>query len=260
MTSICEIIETIHLEAQSIDSIFRNKPRYLMSLYAKEGMKKMGLTFGLNLTSMNVRVPSSGVVYHPKGYETFVRAYIINSDGKRIELNINNKLPAEIRHYLTLCDGSLLSCGDEEIYDTCIDTNDDKPKEDICGCDPYDEEESCSVCVRNHLLEDIKRYGDSWINTNKKDRFEFSEDLEGVAVCIEYISNQTINADDSAIAVDDKYSEMLEYYIKYRLLQGGQDTMQMAEYYNKKYKGLSYSLSSKDNPLSKNDIFKFFMS
>ena len=61
MTSICEIIETIHLEAQSIDSIFRNKPRYLMSLYAKEGMKKMGLTFGLNLTSMNVRVPSCGV-------------------------------------------------------------------------------------------------------------------------------------------------------------------------------------------------------
>lgn len=253
MTSLFEIVETIHLESQNIDSLFRNKPRYEMNRHAKDGMKKIGLTFGLNVKGMNFKVPSSCDVYKPDGYEAFVRAYLINCDGKTIELNINNKVPSEIKHYLINCDGSIIDNCEDDLYDNCLVCN-----ENGNGCsDAYCKNcEGTGVCCPNdfkQLFKDIETYKNSWIKEHS-DRFEFSSDLEGVAVVIEYISNQTAGIEECAIKLDDKFSLMLEYYIKYRLLESGQETMQQSQYFRKRFKELRDAETVKSNPLSRNDI------
>lgn len=254
MATLSDIIETIHLEAQSIDSIFRNKPRYLYGLYGKEGLKKLGLTFGTNIIGMNVRIPSSCKVYKPQGFEAFLRAYLISCDGKTFELKTNNKIPNEVRHYLTNCDGSLIA-GCEELYDKCIDCN--SASGDINSVD-----NACNTCGGKgkycpsdieKLLADIETHKDSWIS-EKKDYFEFSSDLEDYAVVIEYISNQTAGAEECALNVDDKLELALEYYIKYRLLEGGQETMQQAQYYRRMYKNIKDAEVVKSNPLTQSDL------
>lgn len=44
-TTLHEIIEDIWMEAQDIDSIFRNKRRYMMVRYAKEGLRELEIKF-----------------------------------------------------------------------------------------------------------------------------------------------------------------------------------------------------------------------
>lgn len=261
MTSLFEIVDAIHLEAQGIDSIFRNKPRYLMAMYAKEGMKKLGLTFGLNIKGMNIRIPSSCVVYKPIDYEAFVRAYLINCDGRTIELNINSRIPSEIRHYLVDCDGSLIDGCNEELFDNCLECN-----EDGTGCknDQCVKCEGTGICSKycpsemEQLISDIEKYKNSWIKEHN-DCFEFSSDLEDMAVIIEYIGNQTDGIDECAIQLDDKYAMILEYYIKYRLLEGGQDTLQQSQYFRRLFKNHRDAQMVKDNPLTKNDLLSILL-
>lgn len=251
-----EIVDIIYLESQSIDSLFRNKPRYLISLYAKEGMSKLNLTFGLNIIGMNFTVPSSCVVYKPQGFEAFVRAYIINCDGRTIEIDHNHKIPSELRHYITDCDGSLLGGCNEDFFDHCLDCNNSNNKSDS-HCDNF-----CDTCngtgrvanrYTNQLLRDLETYKDSWIKVHK-DRFEFSSDLEDVAMVIEYISNQTVGVEDCAIEIDSQYAEALQYYIKYKLLEGGQNTLNQAQYFRKLFKATRDKELVNTNPLTKNDL------
>ena len=253
MATLSDIIEKIHLEAQTPDSIFRNKPRYLYGIYGKEGLKKLGLTFGTNIIGMNMRIPSSCRVYKPEGFEAFVRAYLISCDGKTFELKVNNKIPNEIRHYLTNCDGSLIT-GCEELYDNCIECN--SQGDNTCidsSCHTCGGTGKCCPSDIEKLLADIENHKDSWIS-EKKDYFEFSSDLEDYAVVIEYISNQTAGAEECALNVDDKLELALEYYIKYRLLEGGQETMQQAQYFRRMYKNLKDAEIVKANPLTQNDL------
>lgn len=253
-TSLFDIVETLHLEAQSIDSLFRNKPRYLYNLYAKEGLKKIGLTFGLNVKGMNFNVPSSCVAYKPEGYEAFVRAYLINCDGKTIELSVNHRVPEEIKHFILNCDGSILDDCAEGIYDNCIVCN--KSGNGDCidlHCVSCSGTGKCCPSEIEQMLNDIEAYKNSWIKEHK-DRFEFSSDLEGMAVVIEYVSNQTADLDECAIHLDEKYTDILEYYIKFRLLENGQETLQQSQYFRKRFKELRDAQITKNNPMTRNDI------
>lgn len=255
MTTLFDIIETLHIESQQIDSIFRNKSRYLMARYAKEGMKKLNLTFGLGLKGFNLFVPSSCVVYKPEGFERFVRAYVINCDGKTIELKRNNKIPEEIFTYLVNCDGSLLTdCDNTPMTTECMACN--ESQEDGC----YSAE--CTVCHGTGycmtelelFMADLATYKNSWIKENA-DHFEFSSDLEGIAVVIEYISNQTVGVEECAIRVDEKCALALEYYIKFRLLEGGEQTVQNAQYYKQMFKNAREAEVIRQNALTKSDLY-----
>ncbi|MDY3326702.1 hypothetical protein PG299_02600 [Riemerella anatipestifer] len=250
-----EIVDIIYLEAQSIDSIFRNKPRYLMSLYAKEGMSKLNLTFGLNIIGMNFRVPSSCTVYKPQGYEAFVRAYIINCNGRTIEIDQNKKIPNELRHYITNCDGTLIGGCEGEFFDNCLDCNNETANNGDCHSTCNTCNGTGKVCPSDieQMLLDLETYKDSWIKIHK-DRFEFSSDLEDVAMVIEYISNQTANVEDCAIDIDDKYAEALQYYIKFKLLENGQNTLNQAQYFRRLFKSTRDNEIVKSNPLTKNDL------
>lgn len=256
MTSLFDIIETIYLESQQIDSIFRNKSRYMMGRYAKEGMKKLNLTFGMNIKGMNVQIPSSCLVYKPEHFERFIRAYLIDCNGRTTEINRNNKIPTEIYKYLVNCDGTLFDVCDEDgnLSTECLECNEPVKTCDVschcesCGCD-FNLSEEMQL-----LLHDLNTYKKSWIKEND-DHFEFSSDLENMHVVIEYIGNQTENISECTIRVDEKMSLALEYWIKYRLLEGGQDTIAYADKFLAKYKKAKDSELIKQNALTLTDIY-----
>lgn len=259
-TTLHEVIEDIWLEAQDIDSIFRNKKRYMMIKYAKDGLKELQMTFATHIMGINARVPMSCRIYKPDGYEKFLRAYVLDCNGSKIEIKRNNDVPVEIYRYLLNCDGRIMSdgCG-VELKDTCLECS--APiRVDDCEC--------CSSCGSSNylsngameILKTMERYGDSWITTSDRlDYFEFSADLEDEAVVIEYLSNNTAGIDECKIVVEDELREALEYYIKFKLLENGLETMSQAQYYWRKFKIIRDKHQSKENALTKTDLYSVLM-
>lgn len=256
MTTLFDIIESIHLQSKEIDSLFRNKPRYRIVQLAKEGMQKLNLTFATHVKGMNVQIPSSCRVYKPTGFEKFIRVYLINCDGKTIEIKRNSNVPSEIFNYLVSCDGTLLSDSDgNTLKSKCLSCN---------GSDSNTSNSSCSTCngtgycttdsELKHFLSDYVKYKDSWVKENSE-FFEFSADLEDMSVIIEFLSNQTDGIEECAIQVDSKFEEALEYYIKFKLLEAGESTMNASQYFYKKFKAIRDKESIRENALTKTDLF-----
>ena len=253
MTSIQEIVEGMYLEAQSIDSLFRNKERYLFYKYSKDALKKLNLTFSQNLKGMNFHVPISCKVQAPDDFQQFVRAYLINCDGKRIELKRATDIPDKIFHYLVDCDGSVVSgCDENELTDECIVCNDprEKPCKDCSTCKGTGRYIPCHI---RNLINDLEAYKDSWVSTSN-DYFEFSSDLEGLAVIIEYIGNQIGSMSECLIKVEEDFEEAIEYFVKYKLLNSGESTITQSEYYYKKFKACRDSLMSNKNAVTVDDL------
>ena len=259
MGTLHDFIERIHLEAQNDDSIIRGKKRIWIKDYAIEGLGELNMTFANHVLGMNVQIGASCKIYKPQGYVDFLRAYLINCDGKTIELKRNNKIPAEIYGYLTQCDGTLM--GDDCIGDIrteCYGCN--EPVKLYHGCKPC---QKCGCDNLHHitpeqreLLYNLDRYKDSWIRAkNDVDYFEFSADLEDMWVMIECFVDKDVDADECQINVDVNLAKTLEYYVKYRLLEGGQDTISMSQFFEKKYKTAKKKASINDNALTKTDLF-----
>lgn len=257
-TTLHDIIERIYLEAQNDDSIFRGKKRIWIKDYAIEGLGELNMTFANHVLAMNVQIPSVCRVYKPQGYVDFLRAYLIDCDGKTIELKKNNKVPAEIFSYLAPCDGSILEDCLGELTNHCVGCNEPisiaiscySCKE--CGCDNYSH---LSDGMRE-MLFNLDKYKDSWIvSKSDRDYFEFSSDLEDVWVMIECFVDKDVDADECGIAIDENLKKTLEYYIKYRLLEAGQDTMGMSQSFYQKYKTAKRKAGVNDNALTQTDLF-----
>lgn len=258
MTSVQEIVEGIYLEAQSIDSIFRNKERYLMYKYAKDGLKKLNLTFAQNLKGMNFNIPISCKVSKPLDFQQFVRAYLINCDGKKIELKRATDIPESIFHYIVNCDGSVLDdCENGNLYDDCLVCN---KSDDTCidYCVACDNTRRFISSEYESLVRDLEKYKDSWIKENP-DNFEFSGDLEGLAVVIEYIGNQIGSMTECQLMVKEDLVDVLEYYIRYKLLENGEQTVRQAEYYNGKFKARRNAVMSSENAVTINDLNRIML-
>lgn len=259
--TIQDVVEEIYIESQSIDSLFRNKERFLMYRYAKMGLNKLNLSFASNLKGLNVDIPFSCKVQKPEDYFQFVRAYLINCDGRTIEIDRNPNIPDKIYHYLLNCDGTFLSsCEDEDsLMDECLTCNPSAGKE----CD-----KNCSTCCgagyylpkqMRQLLDDLAKYKESWIKTDGQDFFEFSSDLEGMSVIIEYIGNQSGNLSECQIFIDEEMAEPLMYFIRWKLLENGQDTMTQAQYYKSMFKSSRTKVSTSRNALTESDVYSIML-
>lgn len=258
-TTIQDVVEEIFLESQSADSMFRNKERYLMYRYAKSGLNELNLSFASNLKAVNVEIPFSCKVQKKDDYYQFVRAYLINCDGRTIEINRNQNIPDKIFHYLLNCDGSLIdTCDEDSLKDECLTCNPSKGN----SCDI-----NCSTCkgygyylpkVMQQLLDDLTKYKDSWISTDGE-FFEFSSDLEGMSVMIEYIANQSSNLTECQIFIDEEMVKPLMYFIRFKLLENGQDTMQQAQYFKSMFKAARNKVSISRNALTKEDVYSIML-
>ena len=103
MITLFDVVERINLEKKGIDSVFRNKSRHMINLYAKEGLGRLGMSFALNIHGWTVSVPASCKLEKPSGYKEFIRASILDCDGRLIEITRNDKIPKETFAYLTNC-------------------------------------------------------------------------------------------------------------------------------------------------------------
>lgn len=258
-TTIQDIVDEIYLEAQSIDSLFRNKERFLMYKYAKDGLNKLNLSFASNLKGMNIEVPMSCKVEKPDDYYQFVRAYIINCDGSTIEINRNQQIPEKIYHYLANCDGSLLeACEGEYIKDECV------------SCNPKKNGSSDANCVKccgsgyylppalAQIVSDLNTYKNSFIKENGS-FFEFSSDLEEVSVVIEYIGNQAGSLSECEIVISEEMADPLKYYIRWKLLENGQETISQSQYYKNMYKSTSRKAAMNNNAMNINDLYSIML-
>ena len=96
----------------------------------------------------------------------------------------------------------------------------------------------------------------SWVKEKNSNRYlEFSPDLEGMNIIIEYLSNNTVGVEECAINVDENLSNALEYFIKFKLLENGIETMQQAQYYWRKFKAIRDKELTKENALTKTDLY-----
>jgi len=258
-TTIQDIVEEIFLESQSADSIFRNKERYLMYRYAKSGLNKLNLSFASNLKGINTEIPFSCKVQKPDDYYQFVRAYLINCDGRTIEINRNPNIPDKIFHYLLNCDGTLIeTCDENSLVDECLTCNPSKGNTCDINCGTCHGDGYYLPKVMKQLLDDLAKYKDSWISTDG-DFFEFSSDLEGMSVIIEYIGNQAGSLSECQIFIDEEMADPLMYYIRWKLLENGQDTMQQSQYFKNMFKNARNKVAISRNALSAEDVYSIML-
>ena len=257
MNTLHEIVENIWLDTQDIDSVFRNKKRYMIVKHAKEGLKELQMTFATHISAMNTNIPSSCKVYKPDGFETFIRAYVFDCDGKTWEISRNNKVPTGIFQYLTDCDDTILkNCGDEDLYVDCIVCNDKIVDGEVCVCECCHGTGRCFSPEAAFLYEALERYKDSWVKEKNSNRYlEFSPDLEGMNIIIEYLSNNTVGVEECAINVDENLSNALEYFIKFKLLENGAETEARSLSYWRKFKAIRDKELTKENALTKTDLY-----
>lgn len=225
-----------------------------MYRYAKFGLNKLNLSFASNLKGVNVEIPMSCKVQKADDYYQFVRAYLINCDGRTIEIDRNQNIPDKIFHYLLNCDGTLLdTCEGDALQDECMSCNPSTGN----TCDI-----NCSICCGTgfympkeiqQLIDDLNKYKDSWVKVGS-DFYEFSADLEGKSVIIEYIGNQSGSLSECQIFIDEEMAEPLMYFIRWKLLENGQDTIVNAQYYERKFKASRNKAMINMNALSVSDI------
>lgn len=255
-TTLKDIADEILYEASTQDSIFRNKEAPMVYKWLKVGMKNLNLTFAQNIRGLNIVVPAVCRVYKPHDYEQFIRAYILNCDGKRIEIARNNDIPEKISHFLVNCDGTLLqNCDLEELKDDCLKCNPPNNVPECCReeCDRCGGTGRCFSKEVSQLLHDMEMYGDSWISEHS-DNFEFSQNLEDVAVVIEYMSNSLNSIEECKIVVPSDFEMALENYTKYKLLQGSEVTMGYAKPFYDEYKAYLNKIQTSRNGITDNEL------
>lgn len=247
-----DIVDEIYLETQDIDSIFRNKKRYNIVRYARQGLQELDMTFATHLKAISFEVPPSCRLYKPEGFEFFVRAYVLDCSGNTVEIKRNSSIPDEVYGFLVDCDGSILSDLEGFVYDEEIQCN-----------EPFVLDSDIDDCLfgdKNPFLRTIYRYKDSWVKSKDKlDYIEFSPDLEGVKVVVEYLGNSVFEQDECLVMVESNLKEVLDYYIKFKLLENGVETMGQAQYYRQQFKIKRDKELSKVNALSLNDLYHVFL-
>lgn len=249
-----EFIDELLLEFQEIDSIFRNKKRYIILKHARRGLHELNMSFATHVQAMSIEVPLGCRIYKPDNFSSFVRAYLIDCNGNTLEIKKNNKIPDVIFGILTDCDGTILS--DEEGYlMTCpADCNNE-------NLSPH--EDSSLECIDNLSKTNavkylLTKYKNSWIKVKDNLPYiEFSPDLEGKTIVVEFLSGSAFEDSECNIYVDDDVREALEYYIKFKILENGVDTLRQSQYYKQQFKMKRNRMNIKSNQLSKIELQLF---
>ena len=166
-------------------------------------------------------------------------------------------MPTQIYRYLTDCDDTILeNCDGEDLWMDCIECNDKIVDGEVCVCETCHGTGRCMSPEAAFLYEALERYKDSWVKEKNSNRYlEFSPDLEGMHVIIEYLSNNTVGVEECSINVDENLTNALDYYIKFKLLENGIETMQQAQYYWRKFKAIRDKELTKENALTKTDLY-----
>jgi len=219
------IIDNIILTSGD-DSYFKKVKRFRCSIFGKLALKKLNVDIKQGKKAISVQLAPSKIIPFPSYMTNWYRVSVINNCDKMQPLNINNN--ASVKPYFNddngelfyTCDGEILT---EDNYhpekgDCCVKLVCKDRTHDDCDCDCND-----------------NSYKDSWVKENRKaSYFEFSDDLVGKEIIIEFVSAGLDIIEDCHIKVHHEMELTVMRYIQYNLLQGKRNVPERAwvNFYN----------------------------
>ena len=243
------IIDNIMLTAGH-DSYFKNVERYQLSIYAKQGLKKLNLDVGGNVTTMAVELQPTRIIPYPRYMLNWHRVSVLNECGKLEELNVNNTpdtvhylqdnngvflydnratitetqvIPPDIEHYLYDNNGNILYDNDGNIltdndFDETIGGTVETTTVLDEGGDVLTSDESIEIgkCIKLECVKSEKK--ESWVK-DKGNHFVFSDDLVGKIIVIEYTISSLTSVKDCDIKISNALELVLDNYIRYNALR-----------------------------------------
>ena len=220
------IIDNIKLTADD-DSYFKKLNRFRASILGKQGIKKLNVDLKSQNKAISIQLSASRIFPFPRYMTNWSIISVVNECGNIEPLNISNK--PIVQDYLQDHDWQLLY--DEAgsvLIGNCF-----SPEEGHCcyKVQGYNKNESDCECTES-------KFKDSWVKENRAGGyFEFSEDLVDELIVIEFQCAGLDALKDCDILVHNNLELTLEYYIKWRLLEGKRNTPQSdVLYYYERYK------------------------
>lgn len=200
-----QIIDNIQLLADD-DSYFKKAKRFRMSIIGKQCMKELKLGVQQDKRIISFELGPEKTFPFPRFMTIWHRISYVNECGKIQEVDINNK-------------GSVSELLQDEktriLYDevgNVLEGDTDNYEEGMCL--------EFITCENNKLFKnpEPKKYWAREITTARY--FEFSDDLVGKEIVIEYLSAGLESTDDSKIIIHQALVETVSNYIKWKLLEG----------------------------------------
>jgi len=214
--TLADIINTIQATTDD-DSYFKNVKPHVLSIHGKQAIKRLNVDLGLKQKAIQMYVQPSKIIPFPRYMTNWYRVNVINSCGKLQELNINND--PNVSDYILDNDGNLIFDNNGDIleansfngeYGTCL-----------VRCD--------ELCVKEECGQEFK---DSWVKAVDKKYFEFSDDLVGKYVVIEYQTAGLESVKDCDIKIHQDLEFVITEYIKWKVLESKRNVPQAEALYH----------------------------
>lgn len=217
------LIDNIKLKEDD-DSYFKNVKEFRMSIIAKQGLKKLEIDVLPSSRAISFQLPPTKIFPFPRFMNDWYRVSVVTSCNNLKVLTINNN--PKIQEYLQ--DNEY-----EIIYDSNGEVLQASPQHlDYGKCIKF-----TNCLEKTEKEKEEKEFEDSWVKEYLQGNyFEFSDDLVDKEIVVEYKSNGLEKLKDSEIKIHNDLELTLEYYIKWKLLEGKRNTpMSEVMYFKQQY-------------------------
>lgn len=220
-TTLESVIDNIILLSDD-DSYFKKAKRFRMSLIGKQGLKDFNLDIKQKDKAISFELGPNKTFPFPRYMVNWFKASYVNENQELQVIDVNNR---------TYINESLQDENLELLYDQNGDIlegdNNDIP---YGNCIKYVTLEDGSLYIPKEDVQS-KNY---WIKEVKSaNYFEFSDDLVGKEIVLEFVASGLESLKDCDIKVHNLMSETLSYYIKYKLLESKRNTPKSDLMYNR---------------------------
>jgi len=194
------VIDNIMLTAGH-DSYFKNVERHQLSIYAKQGLKRLDLDIG-NKKTMAVELNPTKVIPYPNYMLDWHRVSVLTDCETLQELKVNNT--PSTSHYLQDHNGDLLYDHNGNVLES------------------HDQDIDHAICIKRECETpspcQTGNYSESWVK-DKGNHFVFSDDLVGKVIVIEYTISSLTSIKDCDIKISNKLELALDNWIRYNALR-----------------------------------------
>lgn len=224
--SLQNIIDNIILTADD-DSYFKKAQEFRATIFGKRGLKELNVDLNSDDKIISFQLSPSLIFPHPRFMANWSRIGVITDCETIHILDINNTPIVEDylqdNQWRLLYDdeGNVLQAHDRNIpYGDCAEHN---------PCE----------CIKISPCEQSKgMFDDSWVrDVRSGSYFQFSPDLVDREITIEYQTAGLENMDSCDIKVPNNIESTLDYYIRWKLLEGKRNVPQSeVRYYMEMFK------------------------
>ncbi len=201
-----DIIDNMLL-ARSNDSYFKHAQRHECSIHGKRGIKKLKIDIKHENRAVMVQISPTLIWPFPRFMTNWMRVSVIDKCDNLHPLDVNST--PTIADYLQDNNYELMFDNDGRVIQ-----GSDKNYEVGYCCLPIE-------CVEIGVTCPDDTFKDSWVKSNQAEGyFEFSEDIEGETIVIEFQSAGLGGLQDSEVLVHHNLEMTITRWIEWQLLMG----------------------------------------